>query len=184
MVTLNDKILLLKPDVRDLEELYVLKNDEETNALIGGFTTGFSREMIRDWILLHINAPDEVPYVIQDLGSNKLIGHVGLYKIDYRIRKAEFAILIGDKEARGKGYGKQCTDYMVRYAFEQLNLNKVELSVLSTNERAIYIYRTYGFETEGVLRQAQYKNGRYHDVILMAKFNHLCTYMEQAVTPK
>ena len=51
-------------------------------------------------------------------------------------------------------------------------------------EDLYYIYRTYGFETEGVLRQAQYKNGRYHDVILMAKFNHLCIYTEQAVTPK
>lgn len=172
MVTLNDVLLLRKPDMNDLEELYLLKNDIESSAYLGGFSTGYSRESIKEWIQFHNKANNEVIYVIQNIANGKLIGHVGLYNIDHRIRKAEFAILIADKNSRGKGYGSLCTEYMIKYGYEQLNLNRIELSLLSTNEKALAIYTKNGFIKEGVLKQSQYKNGRYYDVILMAKFKN------------
>jgi|SRR5659263_390505 len=169
MKTLNNKILLRKPDLNDQEELFVLKNDEESNSLLGGFTAGYNKESIKEWIIFHNNKSSEVLYVIQDIESGKLIGHVGLYNIDHRVRKAEFAILIADKNYRGKGYGDLCTKYMVSYGFNQLNLNRIELSLLSGNTKALTLYQKNGFEHEGIQKQAQYKNGCYHDVILMAK---------------
>lgn len=170
MKKINDFLILRKPDINDVEALYLLKNDEETNAQLGGFTRGYSREDIRGWIISHGNAKDECLYVIVEISSAKLIGHVGLYNIDYRIRKAEFAISIADKSSRGKGYGELCTSYMLDFGFSQLNLNRIELSLLSTNTIAYKLYSKIGFIQEGVLKQAQYKNGSYVDVILMAKF--------------
>lgn len=93
-----------------------------------------------------------------------------MYNIDYRIRKAEYAIMIADKSARGKGYGEMCTDFMLDFGFNQLNLNRIELSLLSTNVVAHKLYMKKGFVQEGLLKQAQFKNGNYIDVILMAKF--------------
>jgi len=169
MKELNEFLLLRKPEHDDIDILYQLKNDSETNDLLGGFTKGYSKEDIKNWIIFHNQAPDECLYLIEERKTSKIIGHVGLYKIDFRVRKAEFAILIADKDARGKGYGKMCTDFMLDFGFEQLNLNRIELSLLSTNTIAYNLYMNRGFEKEGILKKAQLKNGNYIDVILMAK---------------
>ena len=171
MKTINDLLILRKPDNDDVEALYLLKNDQETNDLLGGFSKGYSKEGIKEWISFHNHTNDECLYLIQEIASGKLIGHVGLYNIDYRIRKAEFAISIADKSSRGKGYGSMCTDFMLDFGFNQLNLNRIELSLLSTNTVAYKLYLKKGFVQEGLLKQAQYKNGSYIDVILMAMFN-------------
>lgn len=169
MRIINDLLLLRKPEIEDVEVLYQIKNNQETNDLLGGFTKGYSKENIKNWINFHNQAPDECLYLIQKRTGSKVIGHVGLYKIDHRVRKAEFAILIADKNSRGKGYGEMCTDFMLNFGFNQLNLNRIELSLLSTNTVAYNLYQKKGFVKEGVLKQAQYKNGSYIDVILMAK---------------
>lgn len=169
MRTINDLLLLRKPEINDIDALYVLKNDLETNDLLGGFTKGCSKEDIKEWIFSHNKASDECLYLIQELSSEKVIGHIGLYHIDLRIRKAEFAISIADKSSRGKGYGKICSEYMINFGFSQLNLNRIELSLLSTNIIAFSLYHGLGFVQEGLLRQSQFKNNGYIDVILMAK---------------
>lgn len=171
MKIINDLIILRKPEQDDAEVLYELKNNQETNDLLGGFTTGYSKEGIKDWISFHNKASNECLYLIQEKSSGRLIGHVGLYNIDHRIRKAEFAIMIADKSARNKGYGGLCTDFMLEFGFNQLNLNRIELSLLANNLTAYNLYIKKGFVEEGLLKQAQFKNGNYIDIILMAKFN-------------
>lgn len=166
---IKDTLLLRKPDIEDAEILYILKNDLESTKSLGGFSTGYSKESIKDWITFHNHAKDECLFLIVEKSSGKVIGHVGLYQIDFRIRKAEFAILIADKTCWGKGYGHLCTQFMLSYGFDQLNLNRIELSLLSTNQKALNLYLKHGFEHEGILRQAQYKDGNYVDVVLMAK---------------
>jgi RimJ/RimL family protein N-acetyltransferase len=100
-------------------------------------------------------------------GDDRCLGHVGLYRIDHRVRSAEFAILIGDKGSWGKGLGRRCTTFMVEYGFDQLNLNRIYLEVLATNSRAVELYKKIGFVEEGRLRCGQFKEGRYVDVLVM-----------------
>lgn len=170
MINLEDRVILKKPDINDIEALFIIKNDIESNSKLGGFNTGYSKKDIHEWIQFHNSSNKEVLYIIQRIDNDKLIGHVGLYNIDFRIRKAEFAILIADKESRGKGFGKLCTEFMLDYAFNQLNLNRIELSLLADNEEAMSLYLKNGFVQEGLQKQAQFKNGHYIDVVLMAKF--------------
>jgi RimJ/RimL family protein N-acetyltransferase len=56
----------------------------------------------------------------------------------------------------------------MEHGFAELNLNRIWLAVLADNVRAERLYRSLGFREEGRLRDAQYKRGRYLDVILMA----------------
>lgn len=167
MHQLTDSIGLRLPEPSDLEALYQQKNDPAVASLLGGFSTGYARADIRDWIEHHRNVQNEVLWVIVDTEKDLCIGHVGLYNIDHRVGQAEFAIMIGDASYWGQGIGLECTQFAVRYAFESLNLNRVHLSVLGYNERAISLYRKLGFAEEGQLREAQYKGGRYIDVHLM-----------------
>jgi RimJ/RimL family protein N-acetyltransferase len=100
--------------------------------------------------------------------ADRLIGVTGLHQLDSKNRHAGFGISIGDKGEWGKGYGTEATLLMVRHAFETLNLNRVWLQVYEYNEPAIRIYEKLGFRREGMLRQENYREGRYWDTITMA----------------
>ncbi len=99
--------------------------------------------------------------------DDKLIGTIGLHRIDWRDRRTEFGILIGAKEEWNKGYGTDATRTIVRIAFETLNLNRVGLRVYEHNARAIRAYEKAGFRREGLLRQEAFREGRYWDTIIM-----------------
>jgi len=172
MIVLDNKICLRKADLKDIDALYEVKNDKKAAALLGGFSNGYSKLDIESWIVSHNNNKNEVLYLIETIEDSKVIGHVGLYDIDFRVRKAEFAILIAGETNQGKGYGSLCTKFMIDYAFSELNIRKITLSLLSDNTRAFSLYQKYGFVQEGLLKNEQFKNGKYHDVILMALFNN------------
>lgn len=159
---------LRMPEPGDIEALYEQKNDWEISAGLGGFSTGYAKADLAQWVESHRVRRDEVLWVIAHEDTDMAVGHVGLYQIDHRVGKAEFAILIGDRRAWGKGLGRAATAFVVRYGFEDLNLRRISLDVLESNVRAQRLYRSVGFQEEGRQRQAQYKNGRYLDVVLMA----------------
>ncbi len=159
--------LLRRPESADLEALYAQKNDPEIAALLGGFTLGYAMADLRDWLDDHRKRSDEVIWAIVRRTDEHCVGHVGLYQIDYRIRDAEFAIMLGEKSVWGQGLGRTCTRFALDFGFRELNLNRIHLSVLATNERAIHLYHTLGFRDEGQLRAAQFKGGLYIDVVLM-----------------
>ena len=95
------------------------------------------------------------------------IGTTFLKNIDGDSSKAEFGIFIGNEKAMGKGYGSQATLLTVDYAFRELELNRVYLTVLADNYSAIKAYQKCGFEIEGVLKQDYRRSGTYIDVIVM-----------------
>jgi RimJ/RimL family protein N-acetyltransferase len=163
-----DDVVLRRPETKDLEALYRQKNDPEVAEQLGGFSRGYSRADIVDWLERHRRASDEVLWAIADAQDDACLGHAGLYRIDHRVRSAEFAIMIGERAAQGRGLGKKITQFALRYGFEDLNLHRIELSFLSSNDRARRLYEGVGFKEEGVLRAAQYKAGRYLDVVLMS----------------
>lgn len=165
---LDGKARLRKPEPTDVEALFQQKNDPEVAAMLGGFTKGYTRSDLARWVDAHAQAKDEALYIIADPKDDRCLGHVGLYKIDHRIRSAEFAILVGEKKAWGTGVGRAATAFMLRFGFEDLALHRVYLEVLETNERARKLYESLGFVHEGKLRHAQWKGGRYLDVHVMA----------------
>ncbi len=163
-----DNCVLRCPELRDVPSLYAFKNDPEVAALLGGFNAGLTTTDIVEWIEHHHKRNDEIVWIIADKERDGCIGHVGLYHIDYRVRSAEFAIMIGAKDWWGRGLGRSVTRYMVKWGFTELNLNRVSLSLLATNERAHRLYKSIGFVEEGHLREAQFKNNAYVDLILMS----------------
>ena len=158
-----------KPCLEDVNDLLAVKNDEEGALLLGGVHHQYTEEDIKNWINFHNTRDDEAVFVIIDSETNHIIGHAGIYKIDRRSRKAEYGILIGSKNARGKGYGTKITNAMVDYAFSVLNLHKIKALVLKENSPSYYMFKKCGFVDEGVLKDENFKNGRFYDVVMMSK---------------
>ena len=95
------------------------------------------------------------------------IGNVGLHSIDWKNGNSELGIVIGEKAYWGLGYGTDAINTVLRFAFEEMNLHSVYLRVYEFNERGIRTYAKCGFHEDGRLRERLYRNGGYHDVLLM-----------------
>ncbi|WP_407424912.1 UDP-4-amino-4,6-dideoxy-N-acetyl-beta-L-altrosamine N-acetyltransferase [Treponema sp.] len=96
------------------------------------------------------------------------IGTTFIKNIDFDNRKGEFGIFIGEEKARGKGCAKLAIKEILQIAFNELNLNRCYLEVLSNNQTAIKLYKKVGFQIEGTLHQDYIRNEETYDVILMA----------------
>lgn len=96
------------------------------------------------------------------------IGNMGLHQPNAEDRKAALGIMIGEKDYWSNGYGTDAIVTLLRFAFREMNLNRVWLHVFEFNERAIACYKKCGFQEEGRLRQHRYSEGRYWDVLVMA----------------
>ena len=122
----------------------------------------------REWFDSIRKRPDVVIFGIHELATGRLVGTCQLLAIQPIHRKAELQIRIGDPAARGRGLGREAVELLLDFAFHDLNLHRVELTVLSGNEAALKTYAGAGFVREGMLRQAAHVDGRFVDVILMA----------------
>ena len=111
--------------------------------------------------------PGTVSFAIESTDSEYL-GGVGLMHADRRNRSAELGILIARPDDWGKGYGTEAALLMMRHGFEELNLHRIHLRVYDYNERGQKSYVKLGFKEEGRLRQAHFRHGSWHDVVLMA----------------
>lgn len=107
-----------------------------------------------------------VNLVIAEKTSLKYLGQCNLMMIDHGARKAEMAIVMSP-EHHGKGCAREAIALLLSFAFDQLNLNRVFLKVDEENTRAIRLYEYCGFRHEGRLRQEVYRDGGYHDLLVM-----------------
>ena len=111
--------------------------------------------------------PSAVAFRIRTLKEDRLIGFVALHSIEWNNRAALLAIGIGEGEYRGKGYGSDALRLVLRYGFEELNLLRVGLDVISNNTAAVRAYEKVGFVHEGAMRKAVLRDGRHHDRLIM-----------------
>lgn len=114
------------------------------------------------------NDPTAVALAIVLARGDTHIGAMSLREINWRSRTAKFGIMIGEPAHRGAGHGTEATWLMLRYAFNTLHLNRVELGVYDFNAPAIRVYEKLGFRREGVAREDVFVDGRYRDVIQYA----------------
>lgn len=110
---------------------------------------------------------DIVVFGIRLLETNHLIGTCQLHSIHPINQCAELQIRVGEPSERGKGYGTEAIHLLLKFAFMDLNLNRVYLHVFNSNTVAIRVYEKTGFKIEGKLRQATFVNGKFEDLLVM-----------------
>jgi len=94
----------------------------------------------------------------------ELIGLTSLTSIDPVHKHAEYHMLLGDRAVHGRGIGTFATREMVRHAFHDLNLHRVYVFILESNPAARRMCEKAGFQYEGTMRDAAFKDGQYHDI--------------------
>lgn len=106
--------------------------------------------------------------VRDEQGSGRPIGRIGYVDLDRRNRHTEIALMIGEPEFWGRGFGSDALLAFLGYLFHELNMHKVWLRVEAFNERAQRAYRKCGFQDDGRYREHTFLGGRYYDSLLMS----------------
>lgn len=145
----------------DLELEYLRRSEPPTPQSLARLQAQFDAEAAR-------GGRDGTWFGIEADGA--LIGEIGLLEFQLAARTASLGIAIGDREYWCRGYGRDAIRTLLRYAFLHQNLRRVWLSVAGDNERAIRAYRACGFIEEGRLREHEWCNGKYVDLVFMAVF--------------
>jgi RimJ/RimL family protein N-acetyltransferase len=100
------------------------------------------------------------------------IGGCGLFRINHAQQNAEVGLLIGEKSLWDQGLGKDILRTIVSYGFDYLNLHRIYLRVFPDNMRAVHAYEQIGFVREGCFREAEWRHGRWHDLLYMSVLRH------------
>ena len=103
--------------------------------------------------------------------EGRIIGSSGLHfngKSNRVSHRATFSISLL-KDFWGKGIASRLTEYIINHA-KVINLKKIELTVRVDNEKAIKLYKKFGFETEGEIKHYFYINNKYYNAYIMALF--------------
>lgn len=171
MTLTSEHLILKKPCKEDYEILRKIRPSNEFYLMVGTdpLESIFTNNEKFDITFSESLNKEHNWYVIKD---QEIIGVAFLHSIDAQDKRARFAVGIYNKENWNKGYGKELTQTILKYAFGQLMLHKVDLRVLAYNKRAIACYEQCGFVQEGILRENAFINNEWHDDLIMSILCH------------
>jgi putative acetyltransferase len=102
--------------------------------------------------------------------GEELVGQLGVFMNPNPRRRHVAALGMAVKStARRQGVGSALLNAAIELTERWQAVRRIELEVFTDNEPAIALYRKFGFETEGTLRQFAFRDGKYADVYLMAR---------------
>jgi RimJ/RimL family protein N-acetyltransferase len=106
-------------------------------------------------------------FMIWTIADDRLIGNISLDEIDWCSGNAWLGVWIGEREYWGRGFGSDAMQVMLQYAFMEMNLRRISLTVFAYNPRAVHVYKKLGFQVEGCERMWLHRAGKRADLIYM-----------------
>ncbi len=160
------KVMLRAVEEEDLEMLRELTNSPDYEKMIVGWSFPISKREQQEWFANCKNSLSRLRYTIVTADDGP-VGMIGLRDIDWKNGSASgLGMRIAKKEIRTKGLATDAWMTLMRYAFDELRLNRINGSALDYNVISQHVCTKVGFKEEGRQRKAIFKNGEYHDLIL------------------
>ena len=163
------EIIIRAVKLQDAEGINALRVMDGVRENILGIT---SERISRSEDHLKNLGPNSHQYVAEVLDGDikKIVGTIGLEVYpNPRMRHSGSIGLMVHKDYQGIGVGKKLMSAVVDLADNWLMLKRLELSVFTDNDRAIKLYKSFGFEIEGTKRCAVVRNGKYEDEYVMSR---------------
>lgn len=108
---------------------------------------------------------DEAYLMVVKRTNNREIGFIRANWLTSYSRNVWLRMIIGDKHSWGKEYAADALYAFLEWLFYELNVHRITCETYATNKRAIRFFEKLGFKREGIIREAHYINGQYHDII-------------------
>ncbi|MGD8795199.1 MAG: GNAT family protein [Anaerolineae bacterium] len=161
----GERVVLRAIERQDLANYVEWFNDPVVLEYFGRYRP-LSLTEEEEWYEQMLQDPKTCNFAVELEGRH--VGGAGFDKIDGRNASAEVGLFIGLPELWDQGLGFDVLQSLLRFGFEQLNLNRIYLRVFARNERAVHLYEKLGFRHEGRWRQAEFRNGQYQDMLWMS----------------
>lgn len=162
----GQNVILRAMEPEDMEMLRATTNDAETERLVGGWSFPISKYEQQKWYERAISDKSSLRFIIEIMETKQAIGMVNLVDIDWKNRSAFHGIRLSNTAPKGKGYGKDAVMALMRYAFEELQLVRLDGSWVEYNIPSQKLYEKCGWKVEGVKKKAKFTNGKYFDVLI------------------
>ena len=160
--------MFLRPlDTGDADAMFTTLQDAETMRLTGT-TARYTLEQVAAHCASLEEQEDRVDLAIVHPENGTYLGEVVLSDIDDANRSAAFRIALARSDLMDRGLGRDAARTLLAWAFDTLGLHRIHLEVYAFNPRAQHVYRALGFQVEGVVREALWMDGGWHDAISMS----------------
>jgi ribosomal-protein-serine acetyltransferase len=164
---IDEETLLRLPEERYLDEAYalVMENLEHLKAWSTWARDDFSIEDARSFIKTNLqNFAERKGFTLHIIYQGKHVGNVGYNTIDWANKRTEIGYWLS-ASAQGKGLMTKACRALVNHAFNELQLNRVEINCAVENSRSRRIPEKLGFKQEGIMREAEWLHDHFHDLV-------------------
>ena len=167
MNILGKHVVIRAIEREDLDLIHRWSNDPEIWYQLGGWHFPGSRAELDRWheSLASNKLNQRFAITAADVG---LIGTANLVDIDWKNNHAFHGMMLGDTTHRGKGYGFDTVMAIMRYAFEELHLERLDTTVIEYNDVSLHVYaEKCGWKIEGRQHNWYFRKNRYWDRVLL-----------------
>lgn len=162
------KVLLRAIDKTDLEFLCTMQNDHDIEEMCGSWDYPLSMDRQYIWYDKLLNDDTQIRLIIECLETKEIIGTIYLSSIDWKNRCAFFGIKTISGSTRGKGYGVDAIMTLMQFAYEELQLHRLESFIINYNTISLNILNKFGLEPEGIKRECFFSKGKYYDKVCVS----------------
>jgi len=163
----GERVILIPFTKKDLVHIQRWSKDAKLRKLIGEIAPMSQAEAQKFYKELRSDE-NRLCYTIVLKKDNRVIGEAGLLRMFKPWRNTDMTIIIGEKDQRGKGYGKEAGHLLLTHAFHNLGFHRISIDVVGFNKKAIRFWKSLGFKKEGTHREEYYCDNKYSDFIMMS----------------
>jgi len=149
----------------DYPSVFAWYNDPETVAPFDRFSVD-TFDAFADALAAAPADPSSLAprFAVERKDRGKVVGVVGYYQAHPVLEYTDVWYILGDRDARGKGFGREAVRLLVGHLFATANPERVGATCDVDNVASYRLLEGLGFRLEGTLRSALFHHGRWHDV--------------------
>lgn len=159
-------VTLRQMSKNDMQMICEMFNDPELENLVVGWAFPLSIEQQQIWFEKNINDSRNFRFVIET-PEDGAVGIATLTDLDWKNKRAAHGIKLASMEKRTKGIGTDTVMAIMRYAFDELGLHRLDGCWFDFNAASKNLYTKCGWREEGVRREYVYKKGEWRDLIIV-----------------
>lgn len=157
----GNRVFLRALELEDMPYLREMINDPEMEHMVVGWSFPISEKQQQEWFDGLTGENRNTRFAI--IYEGKFVGIATLGQIDWKNRSAHHGIKLCANAPKGVGIGTDSVYAIMKYAFEELQLNRLYGSILDYNIASQKLYAKCGWKVEGNYRQSVFKNNAFHD---------------------
>jgi [ribosomal protein S5]-alanine N-acetyltransferase len=162
------ELFVLEPE--HVGDAYVswLRDPQVTRFLESRFGE-HTQQSVRDFVSRTLADPNALMFGIRALAGSQHVGNIKIGPIDLNHGLGEIGLMIGARDAWGRGFGSDAIELVFRIATEQLSLRKLTAGCYAANLGSLRAFQKAGFHLEAVRKAHFLLEGRAEDLLLLAR---------------